>query len=82
MQYNNTRTNAMQVMPLLMGCTAPVPIEMEQEEQNVIYDPLTQKVVMDLRMVGTKCLRQNGTRMANGSVKTDKKNEIDDSKSV
>ena len=51
MIYNNTRTDAGQVMPLLMGCTKPVPIEFEEVDHNIIYDPRTQKVVMDLRSV-------------------------------
>ena len=39
MIYNNTRTDAGQVMPLLMGCTKPVPIEFEEVDHNIIYDP-------------------------------------------
>ena len=82
MKYNQTKTAAGQVMPLLMGCTKPTPIETESTERKVVYDPMTQRVVMDLRVIGTKSLRQNGTKLSNGSYKTDKKNEIDDSKSV
>ena len=37
--YNTTKTNAGQVMPLLMGCTIPTPIEAEEVEHKVIYDP-------------------------------------------
>lgn len=84
MKYNQTKTAAGQVMPLLMGCTVPTPIEIETVEQKVIYDPTTQKVVMDMHVVGTKSLKQSVTSTGkNGTVKhTDKKNEIDDSKSV
>ena len=83
MIYNNTRTDAGQVMPLLMGCTQPVPIEFEEVDHNIIYDPRTQKVVMDLRSVGTKCLKTSHTETGRGkNLKTDKKNEIDDTKYV
>ena len=83
MQYNNTKTSAGQVMPLLMGCTIPTLIEAEEVEHKVIYDPVSQTVVMDLRVVGTKCLKTGSTRPGrNAKEKTDKKNEIDDSKQV
>ena len=83
MIYNNTRTDAGQVMPLLMGFTKPVPIEFEEVDHNIIYDPRTQKVVMDLRSVGTKCLKTSHTETGRGTnLKTDKKNEIDDTKYV
>lgn len=83
MTYNDTKTKAGQVMPLLMGCTAPTPIETDAVEHKVIYDPMTQQVVMDLRVVGTKCLKTGSTRPGrNANEKTDKKNEIDDSKHV
>ena len=84
MLYNQTKTTAGQVMPLLMGCTVPTPIEAEEIETKIIYDPLTQKVVMDMRVVGTKSLKQTVTSTGKmGTIKhTDKKNEIDDSKSV
>lgn len=84
MLYNQTKTAAGQVMPLLMGCTSPTPIEAEEVEHKVIYDPMTQKVVMDMRVVGTKSLKQTVTSTGKmGTIKhTDKKNEIDDSKSV
>lgn len=84
MLYNQTKTAAGQVMPLLMGCTPPTPIEAEEVEHKVIYDPITQKVVMDMRVVGTRSLKQAVTSTGKmGTIKhTDKKNEIDDSKSV
>ena len=44
---------------------------------------MTQKVVMDLRSVGTKCLKTSHTETGRGTnLKTDKKNEIDDTKYV
>lgn len=83
MLYNQTKTAAGQVMPLLMGCTMPTPIEVETVEYKIVYDPMTQKVVMDLRTIGTKCLKTSHTSTGRGTnLKTDKKNEIDDSKSV
>lgn len=84
MTYINQKTSAGHVLPLLMGCTAPTPIEMDEMEHIIIYDPVTQKVVMDMRVVGTKSLKQTVTSTGKmGTVKhTDKKNEIDDSKSV
>ena len=83
MQYNNTKTAAGQVMPLLMGCTMPSPIETEEVEHKIIYDPVSQKVVMDMRSVGTKCLKTSHTATGRGSnLKTDKTNEIDDTKYV
>ena len=83
--YNYAKTNAGQVKPLLMGCTTPTPIEAEEIEHKIIYDPITQKVVMDLRSIGTKCLKVSMTRKKTSSGTTtcdDKKNEIDDSKTV
>ena len=74
-------------MPLLMGCTNPSPIEEETTIHNdILYDPLSQKVVLDMRVVGTKCLKVSSTQYkapnGSGKAKTDKKNEIDDSKHV
>ena len=83
MMYDNTKTQAGQFMPLLMGCTAPSPIEAEEMEHKIIYDPMTQKVVMDLRVVGTKSLKTHITHNPKTKGNTgDKKNEIDDSKNV
>ena len=86
MKYNQTKTAAGQVMPLLMGCTMPSLIETETTEHNVIYDPVSQKAVMDMRVMGTKSLRNSSTgyttTTGHRSTKTDRKNEIDDSKVV
>lgn len=83
MNYNNQKTSAGQVLPLLMGCTMPTPIEVDKMEHKIIYDPMTQKVVMDMRVVGTKSLKTSHTDTGRGTnQKIDKKNEIDDSKSV
>lgn len=83
MTYINQKTSAGHVLPLLMGCTAPTPIELDEMEHKIIYDPVTQKVVMDMRVVGTKSLKTSHTDTGRGTnQKIDKKNEIDDSKSV
>lgn len=86
MNYNSARTAVGQVMPLLMGCTMPQTIEAEPMEEKIIYDPMTQKVVMDLRLLGTRCLKVSGTKKKSSSGTTvnvqDKKNEIDDQKNV
>ena len=92
MKYSNIKTSAGQVMPLLMGCTRPTSIETEEIEHKIIYDPITQKVVMDLRVLGTRSLKVSTTHKPNiinnkrvpGSFHNvaDKKNEIDDSKIV
>ena len=83
MTYNCKKTAAGQVMPLLMGCTIPSPIETETEVHSVIYDPLSQKVVMDMRIVGTKSLKTRITHNPKTNGNTgDQKNEIDDQKQV
>ena len=66
-------------MPLLMGCTTPSPAE-TAENVTIIYDPILQKPVMDLRMVGTYSLKCRTTSVK--PVRTDRKNEIDDTKYV
>ncbi len=86
MIYNQTRTNCGTVMPLLMGCTKPRPIEVLQQEEPIIYDPIMQIIPIDLRIVGTYSLKSSTTKYRNTSggtgIKTDRKNEIDDSKNV
>ena len=83
MTYNDTKTNAGQVMPLLMGCTAPIPIEADAVEHKVIYDPVNQRIVMDMKVVGTKCLKTHITHNPKTHGNTgDQKNEIDDRKNV
>lgn len=81
--YNSTRTSSGHVLPLIMGFTTPTPIEVEDVENKIFYDPITQKVVMDLRVVGTKCLKTRGTKnpKTHGN-SPDMKNEIDDNKNV
>ncbi|MBR5331717.1 MAG: hypothetical protein IKV32_00250 [Muribaculaceae bacterium] len=72
------------VMPLLITFTPTMPIEEEVELHNIIYDE-TSQIVYDMRIVGTKCLRTHTTKKTRGrsySLVTDRKNEIDDQKSV
>lgn len=85
MLYNQTRTSCGTVMPLLMGCTKPQPIEALRQEEPIVYDPVKQTVVYDMRAVGTRSLKTSFTRYEAGkgyNSKIDKKNEIDDQKSV
>lgn len=81
MLYNQTKTSCDTVMPLLMGCTRPQPIETAVDAPQ-IYDPITQSVVYDMRIVGTYSLKIVQTRGSSGGTKGDKKNQIDDQKIV
>ena len=72
-------------MPFIMGCTKPSPIEALEGDEKVIYDPMTQRTILDMRLIGTRSLRcsttMKKTKTSQKAV-SDKKNEIDDSKSV
>lgn len=65
------------ILPLLVGCTKPQPIETLEHDERVMYDPVTQIVPMDMRIVGTYSLK---THSVGG--KFVRKNEIDDQKNV
>ncbi len=71
-------------MPLLMNFTTPSPIQ-EFEEPVFDYND-GEQISYEMRTIGTRCLRSSTTRVktsGNGVCsKSDKKNEIDDSKSV
>ena len=86
MYYNQTNQWNGTPMPLIMGFTLPEPIQEVENEPSIIYDPISQTVVFDMRTVGTKCLKTTTTskKRPSGSTShtTDRKNEIDDSKSV
>lgn len=69
-------------MPLLMGFTPKSQIQEGGVNERFIYDNIKQITEYDMRTVGTKSLRQSNTRKANGGATSDKKNEIDDSKTV
>jgi len=68
-------------MPLLMNFTPATPIEEDNEMYNVVYDEKSQ-IVYNMRVIGTKCLRSHASKVKGGWGPADKKNEIDDSKSV
>lgn len=71
------------VMPLLMGFTPQTPIEIEVDYERFRYDGIMQISEYDMRTVGTKSLKISTTKKSTGnSTKQDKKNEIDDSKTV
>lgn len=82
--YSQTKING-NSMPFIMGCTRPSSIEAMEDDEKVIYDPMTQSTVLNMRVVGTRSLRcsttMKKTKTSQKAV-TDKKNEIDDSKSV
>ena len=88
MIYSQTRTQAGTVMPLLMGCTRPSPIETMSDEGKIIYDPMTQMSEMNMRVVGTYSLKTHTTHVGGngkgyaGRNQVDRKNEIDDQKNV
>lgn len=65
------------ILPLLVGCTKPQPIETLECDERVMYDPIAQIVPMDMRVVGTYSLK---THSVGG--KLVRKNEIDDKKNV
>ena len=85
MLYNQTNQWNGIPMPLLMGYIPPEPVQEVENEMPFIYDPVSQTVAFDMRMLGTKCLKTSTTtkKTPRGtSNTTDRKNEIDDSKSV
>lgn len=85
MNATNPNSRMGKVNPLLMNFT-PVTTIIEQEEENLLYNDFTQTIMYNMRTVGTRCLRSSSTRkkLPGGSTnsKVDRKNEIDDSKSV
>lgn len=76
--YSQARING-NVMPFIMGCTRPSSIETMDDFENVIYDPMTQSTIVNMRTIGTRSLK---TTFPKNKPKVDKKNEIDDSKYV
>jgi hypothetical protein len=71
------------VMPLLMNYTPGTRIEESDASQQLAYDYLKQIVPLDMRVIGTKSLKNNATKKKNNlgqTTGTDAKNEIDDSK--
>lgn len=76
----NISNNGGKVLPLLMTFTNPTPIE-DYTPEVFNYDEEKQ-ISYEMRIVGTRSLRHSSTRVLHRGSKTDKKNEIDDSKSV
>ena len=60
--YSQAKING-NAMPFIMGCTRPSPIEAMEDDEKVIYDPMTQSTVVNMRTVGTRSLKQSGTRI-------------------
>jgi hypothetical protein len=72
--------------PLLMANMVATKIQEDENPEPVMYDPISQ-TVYDMRLVGTRSLKSSSTRKKVGikgkiTLATDRKNEIDDSKSV
>ena len=73
------------IMPLLINYTPFSKIE-EIEDLKIIYDEKRQITKYNARTIGTRCLKSESTRKKTTSTgyvsAVDKKNTIDDSKSV
>lgn len=80
-EYNRGRN----IMPLMMNFTKPSPITITEPVTFTYSD--TEQINYEMRIVGTRSLRSSLTDKSRGRGKTpahvtDRKNEIDDSKSV
>ena len=80
MQTYTYSNSGNQVLPLMMNFTRPTPIS-EYDIEPLTYNDQTQ-VSYEMRIVGTRSLKHSSTHVRTGGYKSDKKNEIDDSKSV
>ena len=81
--YNQVNQSTGSCMPLMMGYTQPEKIREAESDEPIVYDHKKQTtVVLILRLVGTKSLKQFNTKNTRGANSTDKKNEIDDQKNV
>ncbi len=80
----NLNPNTSNIMPLMMNFTQRMPIE-EIEPIRIKYSD-TEQITIEDRIVGTRSLRSHMTRKKHSKsvigFSSDKKNEIDDSKSV
>lgn len=81
MMYTQSKQGNDVIMPFLMGCTNPSLIQIESRNDKLAYDPIKQMGVYDLRTVGTYSLKAHTTHVGRNHV-LDKKNEIDDQKTV
>lgn len=72
------------IMPLLMNFTTPAPIQ-EADDIKFTYND-GEQISYEMRTLGTRSLKSHTTRYNNSCgrerLKTDKANEIDDSKTV
>jgi hypothetical protein len=72
-------------IPLLFAFAKPQEIQ-ECKTDMILpsYNPYTQTIEIDCRVVGTRSLRTHSTKVpgTKSSTRVDKKNDIDDSKSV
>lgn len=75
-----TRNTTANIMPLLINYTPASKIE-EIDDPKIIYDENRQITEYNARTIGTRCLKSEYTRKKIGYA-NDKKNAIDDSKSV
>ena len=81
MLHRNYSANS--VLPLLMFFTPKTSIQEIAVDEGFVYDDHLQITEYSMRTVGTKCLRITSTNKGPGKGGTvDKKNEIDDSKTV
>lgn len=83
---SNLSNRTSNVNPLLMNFTHKGKIE-EAEDVKYSYNDFTQTTMYDMRTIGTRCLRSESTAKKRGGQIVawqagDKKNAIDDSKSV
>lgn len=81
MNYNQKTQTGNVIMPLLMGCTQSTQIKILESETPIVYDPISQTTILDMRILGTKSLKTTTIKVA-GSTKQVQKNEIDDKKNV
>jgi hypothetical protein len=73
------------IMPLMMNFTSPSPISISEPVSFTYSD--AEQINYEMRIVGTRSLRSSLTNKSRGIGRTpahvtDRKNEIDDSKSV
>lgn len=80
--YN--QINQSNIMPLLMNFTTPTPIQ-EADDVKFTYND-GQQISYEMRTIGTRSLKSHATVIHQGKgtrvTKSDKGNEIDDSKTV
>lgn len=86
MRTNNYKSGK-DIMPLMMNFTEPNPISISEPVSITITYSDAEQINYEMRIVGTRSLRSSMTNKSRGIGRTpahvtDRKNEIDDSKSV